>query len=127
MWGRMMLDDELIEWGRWVRQDYHGLEAQSHWLMMMRDNTHTMRPTPANMTDERALAIDKAVCALATHSLLLYELFWRYYVSAHSLRHLSAYLYKLRADGKYQGACSANSANALLNNATGYIAGVLNA
>lgn len=70
---------EFIEWGRWVRCDPDRLSYPSPWFeMIMRDNIPCPSVSP-NITDDRAMAIDKAVCALARYSVLQYQVFVLYF------------------------------------------------
>ncbi|UYZ74925.1 hypothetical protein LP123_05145 [Moraxella bovis] len=72
--------NEFHEWGKWSR---HNPDRQGYprpWLeMIMRDNV----PSPSarySITDDRAMAIDKAVCALARYSVLQYQVFCMRYL-----------------------------------------------
>ena len=71
--------NEFREWGEWSRHNPDRLDYPSPWLMIMRDNV----PSPSggyNITDDRAMAIDKAVCALARYSVLQYQVFCMRYL-----------------------------------------------
>ena len=72
--------NEFHEWGKWARHNPDRLDYPSQWFeMIMRDNV----PSPSysyNITDDRAMAIDKAVCALARYSVLQYQVFCMRYL-----------------------------------------------
>ncbi|MPX26384.1 hypothetical protein C0159_08175 [Moraxella catarrhalis] len=70
---------EFIEWGRWVRCDPDRLSYPSPWFeMIMRDNIPCSSVSP-NITDDRAMAIDKAVSRLSRYSVLQYQIFVLYF------------------------------------------------
>ncbi|MPW47497.1 antiterminator Q family protein [Moraxella catarrhalis] len=80
---------EFIEWGRWVRCDPDRLSYPSPWFeMIMRDNIPCSSVSP-NITDDRAMAIDKAVCALARYSVLQYQVFCMRYLLGYSERRIA--------------------------------------
>lgn len=71
---------EFHEWGKWARHNPDRLDYPSPWFeMVMRDNV-PYPSNPPNITDDRAMAIDKAVCALARHSVLQYQVFCMRYL-----------------------------------------------
>lgn len=80
---------EFHEWGKWARHNPDKLGYPSPWFeMVMRDNVPYSYSTP-NITDDRAMAIDKAVCALARYSVLQYQVFCMHYLLGYSERRIA--------------------------------------
>ena len=81
--------NEFHEWGKWSRHNPDRLGYPCQWFeMIMRDNV----PSPSggyNITDDRAMAIDKAVCALARYSVLQYQVFCMHYLLGYSERRIA--------------------------------------
>lgn len=81
--------NEFKEWGKWARHNPCRLGYPAVWLeQVMRDNVPSKSPN-YTITDDEALAIDKAVCALARHSLLQYQIFCLYYLAGLSVRQIA--------------------------------------
>ena len=71
---------EFHEWGKWSRHNPDRLGYPCQWFeMIMRDNVPS-QSYGYNITDDRAMAIDKAVCALARYSVLQYQVFCMRYL-----------------------------------------------
>ena len=70
---------EFIEWGKWTRHNPDRLYYPNTWFeLIMRDNT-PQQCTSYQITDERAMQIDKALSKLAKYSVFQYQVFALYY------------------------------------------------
>lgn len=121
--GQMM--NEFSEWGKWARHNHDRLGYPCQWFeMIMRDNVPTP-PLSYTITDERAMAIDKAVCALARHSVVLYRIFCLRYLARWSLRTIAREYLTLLEYPEGNKEVPVYHTKALLNRAEGFIIGVL--
>lgn len=78
--------NEFFEWGKWARHNPDRLDYPSPWMMIIGEISTSDSP---NITDDRAMAIDKAVCALARYSVLQYQVFCMRYLLGYSERRIA--------------------------------------
>lgn len=88
--------DPLIEWGKWARHgSRHGWGYYSSPLYrIMQQHNPKFRTWSGDMpqiTDDDALKVDKAVCELARHSIVLANILRLRYIKDCSLREISKY------------------------------------
>lgn len=62
----------LTEWGKWARGGHYELQAKSSWLLVMQGKVQYSKRLAPMITDEVALAVDKAVIRLSRQRLLAY-------------------------------------------------------
>ncbi|OOS22756.1 antiterminator Q family protein [Moraxella lincolnii] len=85
--------DPLIEWGKWARHDY-GYYSSPMYRLMKRNNPKFntgWRGDVPQISDNDALKVDKAVCELARHSVILANVLRLRYINDLSLRAISRY------------------------------------
>ena len=85
--------DLLIEWGKWSRHDYGYYSSPMYQLMKKNNpkfNTGWRGDVP-QISDDDALKVDKAVCELARHSIVLANVLRLRYINDLSLREISRY------------------------------------
>lgn len=85
--------DPLIEWGKWSRHDYGYYSSPMYQLMKQNNpkfNTGWLGDVP-QISDDDALKVDKAVCELARHSIVLANILRLRYINDCSLREISRY------------------------------------
>lgn len=85
--------DPLIEWGKWARHDYGYYSSPMYQLMKQNNpkfNTGWLGRVP-QISDDDALKVDKAVCELARHSVILANILRLRYINDCSLREISKY------------------------------------
>lgn len=122
-----MTQDELYEWGKWVRDDDDGLGYKSPWLNILRDHVEisSSAQTP-NITDDRAMHISQAVTQLYAHSPVLGDVLSLYYIYGYSLKAIAReYLTPLEYPGDSKRKVSQHTASNLLNRATGIVEGLI--
>lgn len=82
---------ELEEWGKWARGSYH-LSAKSSWLLVMQGKVQMSRKVMPDITDDEALAVDKAVIRLSQQRLLAYQVVCLYYLRSMSVNKIAKVL-----------------------------------
>ncbi len=96
----LSITDLLRAYGMWAANDLISLDCKSPSLMLMRSAPHLCKDvklsrkstTKLFISDEDALAVDRALKSLRTYSVLLYRIvIWRY-VRGHSERGITEYL-----------------------------------
>ena len=81
--------NEFHEWGKWSRHNPDRLDYPRPWLeMIMRDNVPSLCGG-YNITDDEALAVDRAVGKLRAEYGVLYFVLFLYYVWGWSYRQIS--------------------------------------
>lgn len=117
----------IEEWGKWARHHKDDLGSQSSWLLVMRNNIELHRCQGYTITDDEALAVDKAVSKLAKYSVVLVNVLAYRYLAGWSLRRIAReYLTVLEygtMDGKKQ--VRKEEARALLERAEGFVIGAM--
>ena len=82
--------NKIEEWGKWARlTGYERHSTPMYALMRANGCFHTGNNREPNITDEEALAIDKAVLVLKKNWLVLYEVLFLKYVKGASLRDIA--------------------------------------
>ncbi|STZ14505.1 Phage antitermination protein Q [Moraxella caviae] len=118
------MHEELIEWGKWARNNPDKLSYKSQWYeMIMRGNVPS-KGGSYQITDEHALRIDCAVARLVRYSALLGRVFCLRYLLRLSERDIARDDFVSGAFNKHRRANRADVREAL-HKAEGFIASCL--
>lgn len=81
----------LDEWGKWAKHDPNGLGYQSPFLALMRGKVQISdnRPTRYNISDEEALAVDRAVSNLKYKDAMLHAVLVLKYYDRYSMKQIA--------------------------------------
>ena len=117
----------IEEWGKWASHHKDDLGSQSAWLSVMRDNVQMDRGVRYCITDEQALAVDKAVCKLAKHNVVLLNVLCYRHLSGWSMREIARnYLTILEyGTNTTKKQVAVYDAKALLARAEGFVLGAI--